>query len=131
MYDSHPTPAEPPGPRVGGSERRANFVAHMGVVVGAAGTAALAEEGAHAHDLSTELQSVARGNTAADARRFAHVRWRHAAVTVGLLVLFVAGLAMTAERLGDVSVAGVAVALLAGLALFVLRARWRRKNAWY
>jgi hypothetical protein len=44
MYDSPRSSAPTPLARVGGSERRANFVAHMGVVVGDEGKAVLAEE---------------------------------------------------------------------------------------
>jgi hypothetical protein len=103
MYDPRPTPNERPSRRVGGSERRANFVAHMDVVVGDEGTAALAEEGAGAHRLSSELQGVARDNTAGDSRRFAHVRWRHATITVTLLLLFVAGLVWIVDNVAGYS----------------------------
>jgi hypothetical protein len=201
MYDPRPTPTERSLPRIGGSERRANFVAHMGVVAGDEGTAALAEEGVDAHRVSAELQGVARGNTAGDSRRFAHVRWRRTALTIVLLVLFVGGLAwivdnvvgysqrtqgvtiggvvdtgatatvdlsdgrrirvecfdakpgvlvwkapapagfvvryrcgndpLAAELPGMISVGAAVVVLLTAAALLFLRARWRRKNAWY
>jgi hypothetical protein len=201
MYDPRPTPTERSLPRIGGSERRANFVAHMGVVVGDEGTAALVEEGVDAHRVSAELQGVARDNTAGDSRRFAHVRWRRMALTIVLLVLFGGGLAwivdnvtgysqrtqgvtvtrvigtgatstvvlndgrhvtaecfdakpgvliwrasapssfvvgyrcgndpIAAELPGMISVGAVVVLLLSGAALLFLRARWRRKNAWY
>jgi hypothetical protein len=201
MFDPRPTPTEAPPPRIGGSERRANFVAHMGVVAGDEGTAALAEEGVDAHRVSTELQGVARGNTPGDSRRFAHVRGRRTAVTIGLLALFVCGFAwmtdnvvgysqrgqsptivrvadtgatatvvlsdgqrvsvecfdakpglavwkaaapagslvgyrcgndpIDAEFPGVLSVTAGGVLVLSAGTLLFLRARWRRKNAWY
>lgn len=200
MYDPRLSPADPGLPRGGGSLRRANFVAHMGLV-GDDGTASLAEEGVDAHRVSAELQGVARGNTAGDARRFAHAHWRHTAITIALLGVFVVGFAwildnvvgysqrtqgtiitrvvdsgpastvvladgrrvttdcfgakpgllvwkaapptsafvpyrcgnefIAAEFPGPMSLIAAGFALVSGAALLVLRARWRRKNAWY
>jgi hypothetical protein len=201
MVDSRPSPTSSPLRRVGGSERRVNFVEHMGVVVGDEGKAALTEKGVAAHRVSSDLQGVARDNTPADAKRALRGKLRRRSLGLLLALLTVVGVVwivdnaagyanrsqgttitrvvstgatatvllsdgrrvsadcfdakpgvlvwkasapagsvlgyrcgnepIDAELPGPVSAALAGAALVSAIALVALRARWRRKNAWY